>query len=127
MGMSKISPADVIPVPQLERPSEAVDLPKLGGYVTLDSDVVKGLQTPPTTTRSAGPVPHPDQPVEPYGGDDEQGIVATIAAMVLSAMLVRYGGPAMMRMPVRSPLGNPAFGSGGVFLSPRDRSGYSGT
>lgn len=43
-----ITPADVMPVPQLERPADVVILPKMEGFIGTDPEAVKNFQTPPS-------------------------------------------------------------------------------
>ena len=97
-----ITPADVMPMPKLEYPADAVMLPRLGGFETTDPEAAKKFATPPS---------------------DKIPVVSTIAAMVIGAIIVRFGGAAALRVPTLSP----SFGSGNMMLSPCDRNGFGGT
>lgn len=90
-----INPADVMPVPQLERPVDGVELPREGGFQVTDPEAVRKFATPPS---------------------DKIPVITAVSAMIVSAVAFFYGGAALMRAPVA----NPAFGSGGIFVSPRD-------
>lgn len=104
------TPAEVMQVLPLIQPADAVDLPNMGGYLTMDPEDLKLLQIPPSDKI-------------PVITGAKEGLAATIAAMVLGAIAVRFGGAVLMR----TPLGEPAFGSGSIFLAPRDRREYDGT
>lgn len=89
------TPADLMPVKQLERPADVVELPREGGFQITDPEAVRKFATPPS---------------------DKIPVITAVSAMVVSAVAFFYGGAALMRAPVA----NPAFGSGGIFVSPRD-------
>jgi hypothetical protein len=119
-----ITPAEVMTLPQMEYPADAVDLPKMGGYEILDPDELTALQIPPSIL-----IPSPSERGFPQTGqvgegiDEESGVVATIAAMIIGAILVRVGGPALLRVPTLKP----SFGSGSMMVSPCDHDGFDGT
>lgn len=96
------TPADVMPVPQLIYPADMVELPREGGFQVTDPEAVKKFATPPS---------------------DKIPVLTAVSAMVMGVIALFYGGAALMR----APSANPAFGSGGGLLSPRERDGFNGT
>lgn len=101
------TPSELMPVPQLSRPADAVDLPVAGGFQVTDPDAAKKFVTPPS-----------DQiPVGVRARDESVKEIAAVSAMVVSIIAFFCGGAALLR----APMTNPAFGSGGVLFSPHKR------
>lgn len=96
------TPAELMPVPQLERPADGVKLPEEGGFQATGPEVVKTFATPPS---------------------DKIPVITAVSAMVVGVIAFFYGGAALLRTPMVSP----AFGSCGVFVGPRERDVINGT
>lgn len=99
-----ITPADVMPVRQLERPADEVKLPEEGGFQVTDPTVAEKFKTPPSISRYI-----------PNRGDPESLVVVELLVAGVMAFLLRG-----------IPIPQSSFGSGGTFLSHRNRWEFEG-
>lgn len=113
-----ITPAEPMPVPQLERPADAVELPKEGGFQATDPEVAKKFQTPPSDTIPVATRPRED--VSPIAMPEVTQHRALLLLDILAAGVLFY----FTRGALPS---QPALGAGGLFLTPKNRWEAEGT